>query len=48
MCPTADPAPRTVVPIMGADPSAIADNSAANFPSKRKYTNSLCLVSFLR
>jgi len=33
---------------MGADPSAIADNSAAHFPSKRKSINRLCLVSFLQ
>ena len=33
---------------MGADHSAIADNSAANFPSKYKYINRLCLVSFLQ
>jgi len=34
--PTADPAPRTVVPIMGADNSAIAGNSARSSPSYRK------------
>jgi hypothetical protein len=43
-----DPAPRAVVLIMGADPSAIADHSASNFPLKRKYINRLCLVSFLQ
>jgi hypothetical protein len=40
-----DPAPRTIVPIMDADPSAIADLSALPFPSKRKYVNSLRMVS---
>jgi len=36
-----DPAPRTVVLIMGADPSAIADVSALPPPSKRKYIKRL-------
>ena len=43
-----DPAPRTVMLITCADPSAIADLSALPFPSKRKYVNSLRMVSFLQ
>ncbi len=39
---------RTVAPIMCADNSAIASNSAPLFPSKRKYVNSLYLASFLQ
>jgi hypothetical protein len=46
--PAADPAPRTVVPSMGADPSAIAGNSAPQCLSTYKYINGLYLVSFLQ